>query len=243
MSKSCLPMIIYKATNLVNGKVYIGQTIKGLAKRRAEHLFWSSHGSGLYIHNAIRKYTDANFVWDVIDMCESRSELNIRECYWIKEYKSNDSSFGYNMTSGGDSPRGYKMSESAKKKIADSKRGKPRSEETKRKLSLSHMGIALGRKMPREAIEKRLQTMRGYRHSEETKRKIGLTSMGRSVGRKHTKEELAKMSLWQKGKGWSEERRKNWVVSEETRKKMSDSAKAARARRKLLHVYKDGEVA
>lgn len=135
-------MIIYKITNRVNGKVYIGQTTQPLVKR------WMVHcckGSACpYIHRAIQKYGKENFTVEQIDVACDRDELDKKEQYWIDFYDSMNPEKGYNLTSGGDHP---KMSEETRKKISEAKKGeknhiygKHHSIETRKKMSAAHKG-------------------------------------------------------------------------------------------------------
>lgn len=100
--------IIYKYTNLINNKVYIGQTDRP-AQRKAEHIYSSKNRyKNSAFHSAIKKYGIENFSYEVIENIVSDSneylinKLNEREKFWIKEYKSQDREFGYNITEGGD---------------------------------------------------------------------------------------------------------------------------------------------
>lgn len=167
--------IIYKATNTVNGKVYIGQTIKTLEKRKLEHIKLSESKSDLYFHRAIRKYKKSNFIWDEIDTANNRKELNLKEIRWIREYKSCNSIYGYNMTIGGQIGGCY--TQVVKDKISKTLTGRKLPEETKRKIALS----SKGRKWSKESIQKRLNTMKNYRHSEKTKEKIRLSRIGKKL--------------------------------------------------------------
>lgn len=54
-------MIIYKVTNLINNKIYIGQTRYSLNIRKASHLHQSKNNSIVYFHRAIKKYKKENF--------------------------------------------------------------------------------------------------------------------------------------------------------------------------------------
>ncbi len=93
--------IIYKITNNVNKKIYIGQTIQSLAKRKAVHKNKSKNGN-YYIQRAIRKYGWDNFSWETIHEGSNKKELNTKEIEYINIYESNNPSKGYNMTKGGD---------------------------------------------------------------------------------------------------------------------------------------------
>lgn len=110
-------MIVYKATNLINGKIYIGQTINTLEYRKNQHLreAKSKRRSTVYFHNAILKYGFENFVFEEIDCADTQEELNSKEQKWIAYYSSNNKEYGYNLDSGGKSS-GYK-STSTKEKI------------------------------------------------------------------------------------------------------------------------------
>lgn len=91
---------IYKITNQINKKIYVGQTIGILSKRWREHCFQAKEGSKTYyLYQAMRKYGIENFDIEEIEEC-SNDELNERECYWIKYYNSFGEG-GYNLTPGG----------------------------------------------------------------------------------------------------------------------------------------------
>lgn len=92
---------IYKITNKVNGKVYVGQTNRDIPTRWAEHLYYShnpNRGYNSILHSAIRKYGDDSFYVEEIEEC-STDQLEERERYWIKAYGSAVS--GYNSSLGG----------------------------------------------------------------------------------------------------------------------------------------------
>ena len=95
-------MIIYKVTNLVNQKIYIGQSINSLEHRRSEHYKDSKRTDRptVYFHKALLKYGYANFKWEVIEELDSLDLLNEREIYWISFYNSIAPN-GYNMINGG----------------------------------------------------------------------------------------------------------------------------------------------
>lgn len=95
---------IYKITNTVNGKIYIGQTRKAVKTRWTNHVTCAKKKShkdyNIPFHNAIRKYGREAFQVDTIEECDN-SLLNDREIYWIGHFQSNDKSKGYNLSLGG----------------------------------------------------------------------------------------------------------------------------------------------
>lgn len=92
-------MIIYKVTNLLNNKIYIGKTKYSLEFRKKKH---QNCKQETYFHRAIRKYRVNNFKWEIIDRAKTEKELSNKEKNYIKLYKSNKSKFGYNLTDGGE---------------------------------------------------------------------------------------------------------------------------------------------
>lgn len=91
---------IYKITNTINSKSYIGQTIQNVKERFYQHCATkcSKAVSNMAIHRAIKKYGKSNFTVEVIEEIDS-ANLNDRERYWIKCYNSYNN--GYNSTKGG----------------------------------------------------------------------------------------------------------------------------------------------
>jgi group I intron endonuclease len=106
--------IIYKVTNLINSKVYIGQTLKLLHKRRIAHLNSIKKYPEIALYKAIKKYGEENFEWVILEEVEE-SLLNEREIFYIKEYNSYNSG-GYNMTTGGEGNPNLIYSESLREK-------------------------------------------------------------------------------------------------------------------------------
>lgn len=92
---------IYKITNQINGKVYIGQSVN-IKKRWTDHIYYAKHeenkASRLYL--AIRKYGLENFKFEVLEEC-SKELLDEREIYWIAYFDSTDRTKGYNFYRGG----------------------------------------------------------------------------------------------------------------------------------------------
>ena len=185
---------IYKITNLVNGKVYIGAS-KNIEKR------WGAHRNG---HSDLAKEFQTfgldNFKFEILLECPEDML-----CQWERDmiclYDADDPEKGYNSKN--DRPyslkrtealKGRKLSEETKRKISESHKGKPAwnkglkniySDESRRKISESHKGKPAWNK--------------GIPHSEETRRKMSEALKGRKV--------------WNKG----------IPLSEETRRKISEA--------------------
>lgn len=85
-------MFIYKTTNLVNGKYYIGK----YAGKRSTYL-----GSGIHLKSAIEKYGRKNFKRIVMEECNSLEQLSDREKYWIELFDAVNDPRSYNLTEGG----------------------------------------------------------------------------------------------------------------------------------------------
>lgn len=84
-------MIIYKTTNLINKKFYIGKDTKNNPKY---------FGSGKKLKLAIKKYGIENFIKEIVEICDNLEQLNEREKFWIKELNAINE--GYNISLGGD---------------------------------------------------------------------------------------------------------------------------------------------
>ena len=91
--------IIYKITNKVNGKSYIGQTRYTIEFRLKQH---QHKKDNTYFHNAIHKYGIENFSIEILEECNIE-DLNSREIFYIAKY--NTFKDGYNLTIGGDGNR------------------------------------------------------------------------------------------------------------------------------------------
>ena len=106
---------IYLITNLVNGKVYVGQSVD-IQRRYSEHIrsaqpdkysLKNERDSKTPIHLAMQKYGIENFSLRILEEC-SRELLNEREKYWISMFHSNEKKYGYNVTEGGQETIGCK---------------------------------------------------------------------------------------------------------------------------------------
>ena len=94
-------MIIYKITNLTNGKLYIGKTTGTIKNRFQRHIQDAmSNRLDTHLARAIRKDGPENFTIELVEIVETAEQLNQQEKYWIKKYNSYEN--GYNETEGGD---------------------------------------------------------------------------------------------------------------------------------------------
>jgi len=189
-------MIIYKTTNLINGKIYIGQSINN---------YNSYLGSGVLIKRALEKYGKENFKKEILCECDTTVELNKNEKFWINYYNSTDINIGYNIDCGG--KNGAIRSDLTRKKISESSKGKKMSEESKQKMSESHKG--------------KIPWNKGIPQSEETKKKLNLKFKGKKMSKEFC-EKISKSligNIRTKGKKLSDEHKKK--ISETLKKKNS----------------------
>jgi group I intron endonuclease len=127
-------MIIYKTTNLINGKIYVG-------KDKNSNSYYL--GSGFLLKQAIKKYGKCNFKKETIEECYDENTLNLKEKYWISELKSQTRRIGYNVADGGYGGDTYTNNPNKEEwRIKNGKatlgKKKPHTEETKKKLSISN---------------------------------------------------------------------------------------------------------
>lgn len=145
-------MIIYKIENLLNGKVYIGQTVRSLNERISEH-----KRKGNILHLAINKYGWENFKAQIVFETECFEELQEEEIRWINVENSLVPN-GYNIVEGGKGTKGYKHASDTKDIMRNKKQGK----------YLGENNPFYGKKHSQETLEK----MRGRIMSEENKSKL-----------------------------------------------------------------------
>lgn len=166
---------IYKITNLITNKIYIGQTTKSIEERFRGHIKESKNysKSNQYIHKSMRKYDVKNFIIEEIDIAYSKEELDIKEEMHILN-KNSLVPNGYNLKTGGYSNCWCKESrkklsekrlsmhlthsEELKKHWSEMKKGKIKSKEHKEKIGMAHKNIPKS-KEHREKISK---TLTGY---------------------------------------------------------------------------------
>jgi group I intron endonuclease len=111
---------IYKITNKINGKSYVGLTTKSLSERFEAH--WNrATKERSHIQNAMKKYGKDNFEIEALYVSFSKDDLYQQEVYFINKLNTFEG-FGYNLTKGGGGIT--EMSEKIRSKISKSKTGK-----------------------------------------------------------------------------------------------------------------------
>ena len=94
---------VYKITNIKNGKIYIGKTSANTTKRWKDHVRAATNprAKKQVIHLAIQKYGLDNFIFEIISYHKTEDTAYKKEQALIKQFKSNNSKFGYNQNKGG----------------------------------------------------------------------------------------------------------------------------------------------
>jgi len=169
-------MIIYKITNKINGKVYIGQTTQTLNKRMYGHLADSKRNRQIKKRNkisaAINLHGFDNFIFETIASANTQDELNYLEIKYIENHNACSDAFGYNLLSGG-------------------KQNGKHSKETKDKISIS------GKAAAKKAKENNGHWNKGRMVSKEQKAIVSQKLKGKpcpSRGRKYSSEEKIAIS-------------------------------------------------
>lgn len=195
---------IYEITNLVNGKTYIGQHI-------TDNLEDGYLGSGKALKAAIKKYGRKAFKKEILIFANGSISLNFLEkCLvplWWAELPTN-----YNLLEGGGN--GARMTAEARKKISMGRKGKkygPMPESQRLAMSARMRG-----KQPAHLVKlvKENHPRLGKTHTPETKAKMAAAKLGKKMPPR-SKEYCEKIS----------QRMRNRVVSEETKRKISESKK------------------
>lgn len=161
--------IIYKITNLMNGKIYIGQTIHGFNRRYKNNLEVYTKNS--HLKSSIKKYGIDNFdVNKIIDFAFSSLELDIKEKIWIKYYKSYDDNLGYNKTTGG---KTYSFVNKSRLKMSKSHKKRWKNDEYRKNL-IAKLRAITSSESYRANMSKALKNSQAHREacdSEEFKEK------------------------------------------------------------------------
>lgn len=181
---------IYKISNTINNKFYIGQTCNSLQRRFIEHKR-AGEKQCIKLHYAFNKYGRDNFIIETIAICSNQSTADYLESLYIEEYNSIIE--GYNIRDGGSHG---KFSKETRLKMSEARQGsknpmygKQRSEEVKNKIRESLIGRKHSeeskKKMSKPMSEKQKDIRRNFRHSEETKKKMSEKHSGKILTKDH----------------------------------------------------------
>lgn len=132
---------IYKITNKINGKIYVGQSID-IQRRFWQHkneLNKGTHHSE-HLQNSWNKYGEQAFSFEIIEECTLK-EIDKKEEFWISKFNTCDTKLGYNLKPGGNSCCGFTMSEEACRKISKALTGIKRNQKTLQKISKNNKGV------------------------------------------------------------------------------------------------------
>ena len=171
-------MHIYRITNVINNKMYIGQTIQKNPKMRwYDHCARTRNGQNNHLYNSMRKYGVENFVWEVIDSASTIEELNLKEQQWLDEYRKITEV--YNLREAGNNKT---HSEQSKQKMKESQRQAHarRRAEGKDTWVRKDGGAMLGKPHPRKGISGL------WNMPEEAKRKLSQIQIEKSGTRGKT---------------------------------------------------------
>lgn len=186
---------IYRITNKINGKTYIGQ-------HKYKKLNDSYMGSGKLIKRAQKKYGIENFEKEILySRIQYKTTADDMERFAIAKERAIGKA-EYNIANGGEGGNG------------GANKGKHPSEETKRKLSESHKGNHLSKETRRKMSEAR----KGKKHSEEWAKKISEAQKGKKLSEEHRRklsEAKKGKTPWNKGKKGSQQawnKGKHWKL-------------------------------
>lgn len=199
---------VYKTTNLINNKYYIGK--HSSLDPNDEYL-----GSGKALQHAIEKYGIANFKKVVLHVYENEIDAYNKERALLEELNCINDPLCYNLCYGGIGFwKDAAHTEESKRKISESNKGKIRTDDAKQKYSVAKKGIQKS-----ETHKQRLREVNtGKKLDSETKKKISASN----TGQKRSAEFCKNQSIRQKGKAfWP----KGKMRSDETKQKMAAAQK------------------
>jgi len=169
---------IYKITNIVNNKVYIGSSIN-VKKRCNQHfrMLKNSNHHSSKLQNAYNRYGKESFIFEIIEECD-KNVITDREQYWLDKLDSYNN--GYNCTLN----------------VEKTMLGKKHSDESKNKMRKKHKSFSIpienrrfGEKNPMYGVKRsdrirKILNKTGVIPSEETKKKMGNSRLGNTNSRK-----------------------------------------------------------
>lgn len=153
---------IYKTTNLINGKYYIGQ-------HKTKNINDGYLGSGTLFRYALKKYGKENFTREILAYAESAEQLNKLQAFYVNKQVMEDQN-SYNLMTGG--YQNIQFSEQTKQKLRQIMTGRTLTADWKRKIGLGNKGKGLGKKYSIETKNKMSFSHKGKSFSEQHKNNI-----------------------------------------------------------------------
>jgi len=163
-------MLIYKITNNVTGKCYVGRTAQTAQQRWATHQYAARQLGSTELQKAILEYGPDAFSLDVIETLYNLPDLLRAEVHYIEEFNSMRPN-GYNMAPGGESYA--PMTDEIRKKIGDANRGRVTSKLTRQLMSKARKGKKKSKPMTEDHKQRISEARKGQRVKPEIKIKIG----------------------------------------------------------------------
>lgn len=181
---------VYKHTNKINNKVYIGITGRKVERRWCKGIGYRpkkpTHVA--YFYNAILKYGWDSFEHEILYSNLTKEEAELKEIALIHNYQSNVRVFGYNIDLGGNS-RG-KLSEETKKKVSDSwninreersrrisegKKGIKFTDEHRKNLSKAKKGKKAANRRPVSQYDLKMNFIKRWESLEDAQNELGIS--------------------------------------------------------------------
>lgn len=244
--------IVYCVTNLVNRKIYIGQTTRTLEQRWAGHIHSHGRNGCRLLNAAILKYGKDAFEKRVIGFANSQPELDALEVSLIATHQANNREIGYNIACGGSGGKqapetvalrvsktsGQKRSDEFRNKVSAVHKGAKRSAATREKISIA----ARSRRPPSPETRAKLsEAAKKARWDDERRARASASA----TGKRHSQETKSKLSAIFSGKRQSAETIAKRVSantgrtrSEETKNRISEARKAYWAAKREAAILK-----
>lgn len=204
---------IYKTTNLINKKIYVGQ-------HKSKKFDCRYFGSGRLLRTALQEFGEENFLVVFIEWQDTRQKLCEREKYWIKKLCSQNPNIGYNLTKGGYggdtfSVRPIEEQNETRRHLSCSKQGRTQTKDwiDKRKM-FGDKNPMFGKRWSEEMKQYFREKSSGINNpmygkhiygrklSEEAKEKIRISKLGDknpNYGKKHSQEEIERLRILSNG--------------------------------------------
>lgn len=220
---------IYKTTNLINNKIYIGQ-------KKSDEFVESYLGSGTILNRAIKKYGKENFKVEIIEWCKNLEELCERERHHIAKEKSlYGYGIGYNITHGGefgDTFTHHPNKEEIRQAMSERYTGRKHTEEWKKQASKRFSGKG----NPMYGVP---SPMKGRKQTPEHTEKIRLANTGKKLS---SEEKKKRAESYKKTVSNRTPEKSKEIFEKRSKLAKEKIAKYGHPLSKKVYVYKNGEL-